>query len=182
MILVLPVYMRAILKAASLASVPLVAKKNFSSPCGKDFEELCAEAGARGGRVAGRDIGQFARLLGDGLDDARILVAEVDAHQLRGEVEIALARAVGEPAALGIDDVHRFPGLLEAPSAVVELAGEAGDFFGGQLRHDKRVAHGFSSQNWSSDRSTGKIRHDRTFPDCDRRLFTAFSGKRRRAQ
>ena len=34
MILVLPVYMRAILKAASLASVPLVVKKNFSRPVG----------------------------------------------------------------------------------------------------------------------------------------------------
>ena len=34
MILFFPVYIRAILKAASLASVPLVAKKNFSSPAG----------------------------------------------------------------------------------------------------------------------------------------------------
>ncbi len=35
MILDLPVTMRAILKAASLASVPLVAKKNFSIPLGR---------------------------------------------------------------------------------------------------------------------------------------------------
>ena len=35
MILLFPVTMRAILKAASLASVPLVAKKNLSSPAGR---------------------------------------------------------------------------------------------------------------------------------------------------
>ena len=76
------------------------------------------------------DVGQLARLLGDGLDDARVLVAEVDAHQLRGEVEVALAGAVGELAALGVDDVQRLPGLLEAPGAVVGLARDGGDLFG----------------------------------------------------
>ena len=122
MILFLPVYMRAILKAASLASVPLVAKKNLSRPSGSTSRSLALRRGARVGGVAGRDVGQFAGLLGDGLDDAGILVAEVDAHELRAEVEVALAGAVSEPAALGVGDVERLPGLLEAPGAVVGLA------------------------------------------------------------
>ena len=62
---------------------------------------------------------KFAGLLGDGLHDAGILVAEVDAHKLRAEVEIALARAVNEPATFGVGDVQRLPGLLKPPGAVV---------------------------------------------------------------
>ena len=108
MILVLPVNMRAILKAASLASVPLVAKKNFSKSLGQHFKQLGAQPRAGCGGVAGSDVGQFARLLGDGLNDARILVAEIDAHQLRAEIEVALARAVSEPAAFGIGNVSGF--------------------------------------------------------------------------
>ncbi len=113
-----------------MASVPLVAKKNLFDPFGEDFEQLGAEARARRGGVAGRGIAKLARLLGDGLDDARVLVAEVDAHKLRAEVEIALARAVGEPAAFGVGDVQRLPGLLEAPGAVVGLARDGGNLLG----------------------------------------------------
>ncbi len=40
MILLLPVYILAILNAASFASVPLVAKKNFSSPAGNTSSSL----------------------------------------------------------------------------------------------------------------------------------------------
>ena len=96
-------------------------EEEFVQSLGQHFEQLRAEAGAGRGGVAGRDIGKLARLLGDGLDDARILVAEVDAHQLRAEIEIALARAVSEPAAFGIGNVQRLPAFLEAPGAVVGL-------------------------------------------------------------
>ena len=58
MILVLPVYMRAILKAASLASVPLVAKKNLFSPSGSTSRSLALRRARAVGGVAGRDVGQ----------------------------------------------------------------------------------------------------------------------------
>jgi len=80
--------------------------------------------------MARRHVGQLTRLFGVGLDDARVLVAEVHAHQLRAEVEIALARAVSEPAALGIGDGERLPAFLEAPGAVVCLARDGGNLFG----------------------------------------------------
>ena len=66
-------------------------------------------------------------------------MAEVDAHELRAEVEIALAGAVGEPAAFGIGDMERLPGFLEPPGAVVGLARDGGDLLGGELRG--RVVH-----------------------------------------
>ncbi len=109
-------------------------EEEFVRSLGKDFKQLGAEARARGGGEAGSGIAQLARLLGDGLDDAGILVAEVDAHELRTEVEVALACAVSEPAALGIGDVERFPGLLEAPGAVVGLARDGGNLLGGERR------------------------------------------------
>lgn len=99
---------------------------------GQDFKELLREPCARGCGVAGHDVGELAGLLGDGLDYFGVFMAEVDAHELRGEVEIALAGSVSEVAALGVDDVHRFPGLLNAPGAVVVGAGEAGDLLGGE--------------------------------------------------
>ena len=48
-------------------------------------------------------------------------MSQVHAHQLRAEVQIALARAVGEPAAFGVGDVQRLPRFLEAPRAEVGL-------------------------------------------------------------
>jgi hypothetical protein len=59
-------------------------------------------------------------------------VPEVGAHELRGEVQIALACAVDDVAALGVDDVHRVPVFLEAPGAVVVLPGEIDDLLGGE--------------------------------------------------
>ena len=54
-------------------------------------------------------------------------MAEVGAHELRGEVEVALACAVDEVAAFGVGDVHGVPVLLESPCAVVVLAREVDD-------------------------------------------------------
>jgi len=90
-------------------------EEKFVEAFGEDLKQFFAEAGTGVGGVAGRGIAQLARLFGDGRDDTGILVAEVDAHQLRAEIEIALAGAIGEPAALGIDDGERLPGFLEAP-------------------------------------------------------------------
>ena len=91
MILVLPVYMRAILKAASLASVPEVVKKNLFEALRADFEQKLATSSARASWHSRASRSELLRLLGDGVDDSLVLVAEVRAHQLRREVEVALA-------------------------------------------------------------------------------------------
>src|SRR5262249_1470738 len=54
-------------------------------------------------------------------------VAEIDAHELRGEVEVAFAVSGDEVAAFGVDHVGRVPAFLEAPGAVVEAFGGFGD-------------------------------------------------------
>ncbi len=102
---------------------------------GEDFEEELRELGAAGGGVAGHGVGELLGLGGDGGDDGGILVAEVGAHELRGEVEVVLAVAVGDGAVFGVDDVHGVPGFLEAPGAVVGGAGDLDDFLRGELAH-----------------------------------------------
>ena len=142
MILFLPVTMRAILKAASLASVPLVAKKNFSRPAGRTSSSLALSRARAVGGVDRPDEGQFARLLGDGLRPrARFLWPRLTHMSCAREIEIALARAVGEPAALGIGDVERLPRLLEAPRAVVGLPRDVADLVGVKLRANEIFGH-----------------------------------------
>ena len=104
--------------------MPEVVKKNLLRPLGRTSSSSLRELGARGGGVAGHGVGEFFGLLRDGGDDGRVLVAEVRAHQLRGEVEVLLAVAVGDGAAFGVDDVHGVPDLLEAPGAVVGVFGD----------------------------------------------------------
>ena len=98
----------------------------------KHFEQQLRELGARSRRIAWHRIGEILRLLLDGVDDRLILVAKVHAHQLRAEVEIALAVRIGDVAALGVDDVQRVPSLLEPPRSVVRLARNLHDLLGGQ--------------------------------------------------
>ena len=120
-------------------------EEEFFQPLRKDIEEFRTEPGARRRRIAGRDIGQFPRLLGDRLDHPRVLMAQVYAHQLRRKIEIAPARAVGEPAAFRVHDVQRFPRVLESPRAVVGLARDLRDWvrvpFWGQVGSCNHVAH-----------------------------------------
>ena len=110
---------------------PAGGEEELLEPCGQHFEKLGTEPGAGFRRIYRADEGQIARLPGDRLDDGRILVAEVYAHELCAEIEVALARAVSDPAAFGIGDVEWLPRLLEAPCAVVGLAGKAADLFCG---------------------------------------------------
>ncbi len=141
MILVLPVYHACDFEGSLVGLGSAGGEEEFVEACGQDFEQLGAQLGTRGCCVTRCDVGQFARLLRDRFNDARIFVAEIDAHQLRAEVEIALACAVGEPAAFGIGDIERLPGLLESPCAVVGLAGDVDDLFGRKLGCSRRVAH-----------------------------------------
>jgi hypothetical protein len=107
-------------------------EEEFDEAFGEDVEEETAELDAGVGGVGGGDVGEGAGLLGDGFDDGGIFVAEVDAHELGGEIEVALAVAVGEVAAFSVDDVHGVPGFLIAPGAVVKATGPLADFLRGE--------------------------------------------------
>ena len=83
---------------------------------GRDLCQLAAELLARGGRVVRADIAELAGLLLDRRDHLGMLVAEIDVHQLRREVEIALSGRVvkvGALAALHLD--HRGQRILRGP-------------------------------------------------------------------
>ena len=77
--------------AFSLASAPPLVKKKTSMSPGRDLRQLLAQPRARLGGHERIGVGQRRGLLLDRLDDARIAVADVDAHQLAVEVDEALA-------------------------------------------------------------------------------------------
>ena len=116
-------------------------EEEFLQPRRQNLKQFGAQLRARRRCITGRNVGQLPRLLGNGFDHTRILVAEIDAHQLRAEVEIALARAIRDPATLGVGDVERLPGFLEAPGAVVGCAGEAAGLLCGQFGTGENIAH-----------------------------------------
>ena len=96
-------------------------KEEFINALGENFKQFLAEPRARRGGIAWGYVGKLAGLLGNRFHHAWILVTEVDAHQLRREIEIAAACAIGKPAAFGVGNIHWLPTLLEAPGAVVRL-------------------------------------------------------------
>jgi hypothetical protein len=107
---------------------------------GKDLEKKLAQLGAGRRRVERRSVGQRLRLPLDGLDDGLVVVAQVGTHQLRRKVEVTLAVAVGEVAAVSGDEVIGVPELLFAPGSVVVVPGELDDLLGGELiRHGGSV-------------------------------------------
>src|SRR4029077_20381878 len=55
--------------------------------------------------------------------------------------EIALARAVRNPATFGVCDVERLPGLLESPRAVVGLTRQVRDLFCAEFGMCNGVGH-----------------------------------------
>ena len=120
-------------------------KEEFLETGRKQLEQLLRQPRPRSGRKSRQNIRQLPRLLSDRLDHSRVLVAEIDAHQLRREIQIALARSIDEIAALGINDMQRLPTLLDAPGAVVIFARDARDLLGCKWRLGidlDGVAHG----------------------------------------
>ena len=91
---------RASLIAFSLASAPPLVKKKTSMSPGAIAASFCAEPRARLGRHERVRVRERRRLFLDRLDDALVAVADVHAHQLAVEVEVALAFGRPEVAAL----------------------------------------------------------------------------------
>ena len=77
MIFVLPVYMRAILKAASLASVPEVVKKNLLNPFGSISTKSCDSSARAVGGIARHGIAQLLRLRRNGVDNRLVLMTKI---------------------------------------------------------------------------------------------------------
>ena len=83
---------------------------------GQDLCELLTQPPADLGREQRRlDVLELGRLLGDGVDDAPIAVADVDRHQLAVEIEDALSFGRIQPDALGVVDDDRIDGPLDRP-------------------------------------------------------------------
>ena len=77
--------------------------------------EQLAQAPADLGRELRRGKGEGFRLLGDGVSYAAIAMADVDAHQLAVEVDVALAVGVPEVDPLGAVDDDRVDLRLRGP-------------------------------------------------------------------
>ena len=79
-----------------------------------------------------RHHAQLVGLVLDRLDEPRVLVAQVQVDQLRGEVEVAVAVVVPEPCALAAGDRHRSDVCLGRPR--VEHVGPISSGRGGVRR------------------------------------------------
>ena len=65
-------------------------KEKLVQPLGQNFEEFRAQSRTRAGGITGRDVGKFPGLFSNRFNDACVFVAQVNAHQLRRKVEVAL--------------------------------------------------------------------------------------------
>jgi hypothetical protein len=87
--------------------VPQVAGRDLGDEPGRLAARVVAERGC--------DRAQLRRLSLDRRDHGRVLVAEVEVDQLRGEVQVAAALLVPEPAALAAGDDQRVERALGRP-------------------------------------------------------------------
>ena len=93
-----PVCSRAMRMAFSLASAPPLVKNTMSRSPGARSASSRASSPRLSLAMDGGDHAQHVGLLLDRLDHPRVLVADVQVDQLRGEVEVAGAVLVPEPA------------------------------------------------------------------------------------
>src|SRR5262249_14351897 len=96
---------------------------------------------------------QRRRLIGDGLDDARITVADVHAHQLAIEVDEPLALGRPEVDAPGASDGNRVDRALRNPLENGVFFRERDDFRAGHLKHASSGARG-DGKSWAKETST----------------------------
>jgi len=97
---------------------------------GASFGEPGAQPRARFGRQERVGVRQDGGLLLDGADDALVAVADVHAHQLAVEIEIALAVRRPEVHALRARDRDGIDGRLHGPFENRVLLGKGDDLFG----------------------------------------------------
>ena len=109
---------------------------------GRELGELRSEPGARLGGHERVGVGERGGLLGDGLDDALVAVADVRAHQLAVEVEVALALGCPEPAALGARHGDRIDLCLGRPLEDRVALGELDDLVAGHRSGRGADTHG----------------------------------------
>src|SRR5262249_29661636 len=95
-------------------------EEEFLEILGQDLLEKAPEFCSHIRGVAGTDVGQLPRLTFDRFNHGLILVAEVNADELGGKVQISLAGSINEVASLGIGDMHRGPLALNFPTDVVQ--------------------------------------------------------------
>ena len=112
----------------------------------RDLGQLLAQPGARLVGHERVDVGQLVGLRLDRVDDALVAVADVDAHQLRVEVEVALAVGRVEVDAFGPLNRNGIDRRLGRPLVQRVLPREVDDL----LRRSCQVARKLPSRNASS--------------------------------
>ena len=139
MIFCRPVTQRAILMAFSLASAPPLVKNALVRLPGVISCSSRPKLGAhRRGGGRRRDVADLLHLRLDGVDDALVAVADVDAHELRVEVHVALAVGVPEVDALGVVHDQRLDRALRRPLVERGLAREVEDLLPAQVANRHR--------------------------------------------
>ncbi len=96
--------------------------------------QQAAQLGAHGGGGGGRrDVADLLHLLLHRVNHALVAVADVDAHELRVEIHIALAVGVPEVDALGVVHHQRLDRALRGPLVQRGVVREVEDLLSGQV-------------------------------------------------
>ena len=107
-------------------------KEKLVQPLRKNLRQKLRQFSASRRRIAGHGVAQLLSLPRDRVNHRLVLMAKVGAHQLRRKIQVTLPCSIDDVAALGVDDVHRIPVLLESPCAVVILPGEIDNLLAGE--------------------------------------------------
>ncbi len=107
-------------------------EEDFVDVARKQLSQLLAQPGSRLMRHEGVDEGQFLGLSLDRLDDARVAVPRIHAHELAIEVDDALAVGRVEVDAFGVIDGNRVGCGLGGPVVERVLAAKGDDFLAAQ--------------------------------------------------
>jgi hypothetical protein len=102
-------------------------EEDLADVTGEDLGQLLAQASAGLGGHERADVGEPLRLTLDRLDDAAVAVADVHAHELGVEVEVASAFRGPEVDALGVVDGDGVDCLLRLPVEHRVTPGERDD-------------------------------------------------------
>ncbi len=110
---------------------PAEGEEEFLEVARHHFGQFPADLGAYSRGHAWPGVHQLFGLRFDRVNYAPVAVADVDAHQLRVEIEVSLAVGVPEVDAFALRHRDRVDGALRRPRKERMLFGEFYDFFGG---------------------------------------------------